>query len=574
MKKIISLLTAVIMLFSLTTSLAFAGNNAQATSMKIAGTKGTVGITDNKGENIKAKNDMRLANGYKVATAQESYCYINLDDTKAVKMDSNTKVAVEKSGKKIELKVKSGQILFDVPKKLSGNESLNIKTSNMTTGVRGTRGIVYVHNAKEYSNLEILEGRVTIQETEIVLLNGSLEIKTKDTVTVLVAGEKATIVSRENEATGGDNTELVKIEKAKLEDIQGFGLKAVLEIEAVNQGAVQLEAAMNMTEPQLYERVNKEILIKNTILGKDLTEDELQKAAEENGSIVEEDIQEEKKALEDAEKILNEQIAENMKEMEQANKEIEESREKSDFEEVDQVFESAPAASGGGGSRGGSSGSNNNNSGNTSAISVTGYTGPYDGISHPLIASTNGLDGYIMFTQIGGESITKEEVQGYATSYESYKEEQESSGDAEILAFEDYISSESGERLMSSSNVLVSVVADTGTYTYFAVPETGEGDVLSGTFNVTISPIEAELSWTVADPKDPSKVEALSNKGKTDYLSVPEPTITNAVSDDDVATVTIIVMVGENKITAENINLPDNYILPDDYEFTWTVNEL
>lgn len=122
MKRVLSFVLTLAMIFSLGTSLTFAASTekAEATSMKIAGMEGTVTIQNAKGKAVAAKDDTRLLSGYTIGTGTSSYCYISLDDSKAIKLDQNTKVSIEKSGKKIELTLKSGQLFFDVNEKLKG----------------------------------------------------------------------------------------------------------------------------------------------------------------------------------------------------------------------------------------------------------------------------------------------------------------------------------------------------------------------------------------------------------------------------------------------------------------------
>ena len=56
----------------------------------------------------------------------------------AIKAPEKSSVEFNKKSKKIELNVKSGQVLLDVKKKLNADEQLEVKTSTMSIGIRGT----------------------------------------------------------------------------------------------------------------------------------------------------------------------------------------------------------------------------------------------------------------------------------------------------------------------------------------------------------------------------------------------------------------------------------------------------
>ena len=162
------------------TGLTFAASGSTAaTTMKIAGTDGTVTITTDKGKDIAAKVDTKLLSGYTIKTAAASYCFISLDDSKAIKLGQNTKVKVEKSNKKIELTLKSGEIYFDVDQKLSGDESMNIKTANMTTGIRGTNGVAKIVESPVPVAVEAFEGGGDYPDTQEVfqLFSGKMQLR-------------------------------------------------------------------------------------------------------------------------------------------------------------------------------------------------------------------------------------------------------------------------------------------------------------------------------------------------------------------------------------------------------------
>lgn len=132
----------------------FAADKATGTTLRLNQTEGNVTVKNASGKTQTTKADMKLYSGYQVKTAKKSYAYISLDDSKAIKLDASTEVEITKSGKKLEVIIKSGQIFFDVTEKMKSDESLNIRTSTMVTGIHGTMGVAGTNQ------LLLLEGNV------------------------------------------------------------------------------------------------------------------------------------------------------------------------------------------------------------------------------------------------------------------------------------------------------------------------------------------------------------------------------------------------------------------------------
>ena len=141
MRRIFSMLLTLVLMAAL--AMPAAAETATGTSIRLEESAGTVEITNNTGKAQSVKNDMRLYNGYTVMTgAGDSSAYISLDGTKAVRLDSSSKIEVKKSGKQLELYVHYGMLVFNVTQPLAANETLNIRTGTMMTGVRGSSGWV------------------------------------------------------------------------------------------------------------------------------------------------------------------------------------------------------------------------------------------------------------------------------------------------------------------------------------------------------------------------------------------------------------------------------------------------
>ena len=187
MKRVFAVLLSICLLASLAAPALAAPikTSGAASTLKLESVDGTAQLKNASGKEVKTTKGARLYNGYKLATEKASYAYVSLDDAKAIKLDASSSSEVFQSGKKLELKVTSGQMFFNVTAPLKSDESLNIRTSTMVTGVRGTSGWVSVID-RYTTQISLLEGTLTITSTDP--LTGQ-----QRTITI-VGGQTATIV--------------------------------------------------------------------------------------------------------------------------------------------------------------------------------------------------------------------------------------------------------------------------------------------------------------------------------------------------------------------------------------------
>ncbi len=140
MKRLVSLILTLGLLTVLAAPASAA--RARAAVMRLQLAEGSVSIQDAGGSSLSYVENMRLYSGYTVTTGSGSSAYILLDDTKAVKLDRDTTVTIKKSGRKLQVKLKCGQLTFNVTAPLEASETMEIRTSSMVLGVRGSSGIV------------------------------------------------------------------------------------------------------------------------------------------------------------------------------------------------------------------------------------------------------------------------------------------------------------------------------------------------------------------------------------------------------------------------------------------------
>lgn len=137
-----------------------AEQSAEAKDMRLEATEGTVTLKNSSGKSLSVREGMKLYSGYTLKTSAKSYAYVTLDSSKVVKLDANSEVEVRKDGSKLELLVSSGELFFNVTSPLADDETMNIRTSTMVTGIRGTSGYVS-SDADGVSSISVLDGSVT-----------------------------------------------------------------------------------------------------------------------------------------------------------------------------------------------------------------------------------------------------------------------------------------------------------------------------------------------------------------------------------------------------------------------------
>lgn len=186
---------------------------ATATTVQLTKTEGTVAVSNSSRRSISLIEKMRLYNGYHVETEEASYAWLNLDSAKLTKLDAVSEMELRKSGKKLELLLNEGNIFFNVTEPLEDDESLNIRTSTIVVGIRGTCGWVKIID-QWTAEVYILEGTVTISVTDPVTGQTKEEAFT--------GGEKATCVVYPQDRTG-DKCDILR-DRFTEDDIDGFVL--------------------------------------------------------------------------------------------------------------------------------------------------------------------------------------------------------------------------------------------------------------------------------------------------------------------------------------------------------------
>ena len=198
-------------------------NNYLATTMRLLRVEGTVNIEDSTGTTKPVIDNIRFESGDALSTGSDGLASVGLDDTKIVTLENDSRVEFSKQGKQLELNLTQGGIFFEVTEKLADDEKYEIKTSNMTVGIRGTSGYVY-YSESGLQSLIITDGVVKVT---------GYNPKTNETKEVEVrAGEKVTTYLYDESTDDRDSIEFEVVE-IPVEEIPEFPLMMLAENSAL-----------------------------------------------------------------------------------------------------------------------------------------------------------------------------------------------------------------------------------------------------------------------------------------------------------------------------------------------------
>ena len=195
MKKYVIVFTILIMMTLCSCS--SSPSSAQASDMKLKKYEGEIEVL-NVNQKVEAVAGMNLYDGYGLTTSDTSYSWIDLDQTKLLKMDEKTKTSISKNDKKLKISVESGSLFFCVSETLKEEESLEFETRNASLSIRGTTGIVEAKN-ENYSAFLLIEGEAQIEA------DGKQEkITTGQKAIIRTDGEGKTQIQIDDIVFGGD----------------------------------------------------------------------------------------------------------------------------------------------------------------------------------------------------------------------------------------------------------------------------------------------------------------------------------------------------------------------------------
>ena len=213
MRKTVSTIWRAVLVLAVCALCTACGNAAKATTMNLAKIDGRVNVLDEDQKELDAIEDMGLYSGYQMETKKKSYAWINLDKVKLAKMDERSDIEIWNSGKDLEIKLNDGSLYFNITEPLEDDETMNIRTSNMGVGIRGTCGWVE-KNSRKRMTVYILEGAVECTVTDP---------DSEEEETVSVSAGQIAVMSLEN-----DEIEIT-VEQFRESDIPPFVMEELKE---------------------------------------------------------------------------------------------------------------------------------------------------------------------------------------------------------------------------------------------------------------------------------------------------------------------------------------------------------
>ena len=217
-KKIaLSVFAAIILIGFIVFIVMIARRGYFATTMRLLRSEGTVRIEEANGNQKPVKNNIRFQSGDSLVTGLDGLASVGLDDTKIITLQSDSRVEFSKRANQLELKLTKGGLFFEVTEHLKDNETYEIKTSNMTVGIRGTSGYVY-YDETGLESLMVTDGVVVVTGTNPV---------TGETRSVEVHGGQKVNVILYDHAVGSRSSVEFAVTDIKVEELPELPLQVL-----------------------------------------------------------------------------------------------------------------------------------------------------------------------------------------------------------------------------------------------------------------------------------------------------------------------------------------------------------
>ena len=197
----------------------FLNSKYLATTMRLLRVEGTVNIEDSTGSTKPVIDNIRFQSGDALNTGSDGLASVGLDDTKIVTLENDSRAEFYKNNKQLELKLTKGALFFEVTEKLADDETYEIKTSNMSVGIRGTSGYVYYDE----------DGRESVIITDGVVKVSAYNPETGETKTIEVHGGNKITCYLYSDKTEDHDTIEFDLEEISEDQLPYFPLKMLIE---------------------------------------------------------------------------------------------------------------------------------------------------------------------------------------------------------------------------------------------------------------------------------------------------------------------------------------------------------
>ncbi len=116
-------------------------------------------VTRGAGKEVKAAAGMPLGQGSTIRTGALTSVYVEADEDRIIRLDSNTQVEITKAtSKSLKITLKSGEIFFNVDKPLKAGEEMTFDAAQTSMSIRGTSGVLSCNG--DTASLYLVEGKV------------------------------------------------------------------------------------------------------------------------------------------------------------------------------------------------------------------------------------------------------------------------------------------------------------------------------------------------------------------------------------------------------------------------------
>ena len=231
----------------------FSRNTYLAKSMKLVRAEGTVKIEQEGGKLRQIKKNARFQSGEALVTYAGSLASVNLDDTKIITLQENSRAEFTKMNKQLALKLTQGALFFEVTQKLNADEIFEIKTSTITAGIKGTSGYFYTDE----------EGRETLTVTDGKVIISAVNPETGERKYAEVSGGQRLVVNLYSESNKEHDTIELEVTDLVEEELEDFVLKMLGENERLLD---RVCVYTGWDRAKLRELIN-ELIISNLSIG-------------------------------------------------------------------------------------------------------------------------------------------------------------------------------------------------------------------------------------------------------------------------------------------------------------------
>ena len=232
--------SALVLLMSVFPRTALADEEYTSTTMRLLHYKGTVEIEDASGKQRPVMENARLGSGEAMKTGEASTASVGLDDGRVCTLDALSRVEFTKGNGALTMNLTEGRIFLDVSDKLDAGETMDVRTSTIAVGIRGT--ILFISSEpiadESAGNLESVdltglapEKGSIIRLSQVGVLEGSTEITYLDDAgqeqsLAVDAGQKVIVPEYSEDAEGTHEPVVSEITQ---EELKGFVLDRVTE---------------------------------------------------------------------------------------------------------------------------------------------------------------------------------------------------------------------------------------------------------------------------------------------------------------------------------------------------------